>query len=240
MSPIHAVIFDYYETLARLTADLREQAFDRLASSLGVTLPPGEAYRHWRELTANDAAVRFDGVRPPLDGQAPPFRSFSFVWKARCEELFRLWKSNALPDIGAEACARAHAEACVYPDVQLVLDRLRDHHRLAVLSDADSNFLDESIRRNQLSFDAVVSSEDAGAYKPHVSMFQEICARLEIELGEATYVGDSPWADMAGARNAGMRAVWINRHGAAWPDDQEPPDATIRTLAELPALLEQQ
>ena len=70
-------------------------------------------------------------------------------------------------------------------------------------------------------------------------MFRAVCERLAVEPKEAAYVGDSPWADMAGARNAGMRSIWINRHGLDWPEDQEPPDATIQSLAELPAALDE-
>jgi FMN phosphatase YigB (HAD superfamily) len=51
---IEAVIFDYYETLVQLPTAPRERAFDELARRVGVDLPPGEAYRHWRELTTKD------------------------------------------------------------------------------------------------------------------------------------------------------------------------------------------
>jgi putative hydrolase of the HAD superfamily len=49
-------------------------------------------------------------------------------------------------------------------------------------------------------------------------------------------VGDSLEKDVAGAHAAGLRCVWLDRAGA----DRDPactPDAEIRTLADLPALL---
>jgi putative hydrolase of the HAD superfamily len=230
---VRAVIFDYYETLAQLTTDLRERAFDVLAERLGVDLPPGEAYRQWRELTPNWSLA---SLRQPMDGETV-FSTFKSMWLERSTKLFANWGASELPDIGAGAYARAHAEARVYPDVRPALDTLRPRYRLAVLSDADSDFLNASVERNSLSFDAVVSSEGVGAYKPHISMFRAVCERLDVVPEEAAYVGDSPWADVCGARNAGMRSVWINRHGATWPDEHEPPDTAIQSLDGLPGTL---
>ena len=239
MANLAAVVFDYYETLARLTPDIRERVFDDLARSVGLDLPPGEAYRHWRELTTKDWELRLGGKqRPALDGAPPPFVSFREIWRQRSGELFRAWRVDVPADLGADAHVAMHAEATVYPEVPSALAALRERYRIAVLSDADRDFLHGSIDRNGLAFETVVSSEEARAYKPHVSLFRDVCARLGVEPSQAAYVGDSPWADIAGARHAGLRAVWINRHGVDWPDDIEPPEATVASLTELGAVLD--
>jgi putative hydrolase of the HAD superfamily len=238
LADLRAVIFDYYGTLAELDRPMRERLFDDLAAEIRAGLALGEAMRDWRGMVENDAHVRFGGVRPPLDGECPPFRTFRDVWLTRCGVLFRSWNVDAEATLGADMYARSHAEAMAYPDVVPALESLRSGFRLAVLSDADTDFLTASIERNKLVFEAVVSSEDVGAYKPHVSMFRAVCGQLAIEPEKTAYVGDNPWADMAGARNAGMRAVWINRYETVWPESQEPPDATIRSLVELPAVLD--
>ena len=239
MADLRVVVFDYYETLAELSPQTRERTFDEIASKVGVELPSGEAYRHWRELTTKDWELRLAGRRrPPLDGVAPPFVAFHEVWSQRSSELFAQWGVDVAGDVGAEAYSGVHAAAAVYPEVPAALDALKTRSRLAVLSDADSSFLTSSLRRNGLSFETVVSSEEMRAYKPHVSLFREVCARLNVDPSEAVYVGDTPWSDIAGARHAGMRAVWINRHDAEWPADIEPPEEVVSSLAELPELLQ--
>ncbi len=239
MTETRAVVFDYYETLAELSPGIRERVFDELARRVGLELPPGEAYRHWRELTTNDATLRLGGQhRPPFDGERPPFVTFRDVWAQRSAELLRHWRINGRPHLAAEAYVRAHASAPLYPDARPAVEGLRDRYALAVLSDADTGFLADCLAHNRLAFDAVVSSEDVGAYKPHVAMFREVCARLGVAPGQAVYVGDSPWADIAGARNAGLRAVWLNRHAREWPGDIEPPETVITSLGELGSLLE--
>lgn len=237
MAKIAAVIFDYYETLARLPDSIREPLFDDIAQRVGTELAPGEAYRHWRQRIANDLAVRLGGKRPPLDGPTPAFLTFRETWLERFRQLFDLWGVDAPGEVGADAYRDGHAAADLYPDATAVIERLHGRMRVAVLSDADRDFLDGSIQRNGLAVDAVVASEDVRAYKPHVSLFREVCARLGIEPSAAVYVGDSPWADIEGARRAGMQAVWINRHDRTWPDEIEPPSAKVRSLEELPPLL---
>lgn len=237
MANVTAVVFDYYETLAELSWETRERVFDDLARRVGLELPPGEAYCHWRELASRDWVLRLGGrQRPPLDGP-PPFVTFREVWLERSRQLFQQWGVDAPAELGADAYRGAHARAVAYPDALPALDALHGRYRLAVLSDADGDFLAESMRRNGLSFEAVVCSEQVRAYKPHVSMFREVCARLSVEPAEAVYVGDSPWADIEGARHAGLRAVWLNRHGATWPQDIASAEAAIRSLDELVKVL---
>ncbi len=216
---------------------MRERHFDDVAREAGLELAPGEAFRQWREFTTSDRELRLGGQDMPLDGETPPFVTFRDVWRTRTAELYRGWDVPSPDGDGGDAYYRLHASAVAYPEVPAALRKLRQRFELAVLSDADDDFLYASMRRNNLQFATVVSSEEACAYKPHVSIFETVCARLDIRPGEAVYVGDTPRADVAGARNAGLRAVWVNRHDAAWPDEIAPPDDEIVSLAELPDLL---
>jgi 2-haloalkanoic acid dehalogenase type II len=240
VAKIAAVIFDYYETLAALSQEIRERAFDELAVAVGAQLPPGEAFEQYRDLTTKDWQLRLGGrQRPPLDGVPLDFVSFRDVWLRRSGELFAVWGVDVPAEVGAQMYFTAHAEAALYPDARPAIEALRARYRLAILSDADTDFLHGNLTRQALAIDTIVTSEDVCAYKPHVSMFREVCARLDVEPAQAVYVGDSPWADVAGARHAGLRAVWINRHLVDWPDDIDLPEAMITSLSELPETIAQ-
>ncbi len=233
-----AIIFDFYETLVQLTTEQRERTFDEVARKAGMDLPPGEAFHHWRVYTTTDADLRLGGKeRSAFGGEYPPFVPFRDVWKHRSAELLRHWGSASAPHLAAEAYVRAHSRAPLYPDARPAIDALRRQFKLAVLSDADTDFIVDCLTDNELSFDTIVTSEDLRIYKPHVSMFREVCVRLSVEPSEAVYVGDSPWHDIAGARNAGLRAVWLNRHEREWPEDIDPPETVITSLGELASVL---
>jgi 2-haloalkanoic acid dehalogenase type II len=233
-SPVRAVIFDYYGTLAELTPAQRATALDSIARRVGAGLAPGQAYRDWRGRTTRDTTLQLRADdRPPLDGERLPFTSFRDVWQRRFGELFRAWGVAAGAGVGTEAYVTAHGGALAYADAKPALDDLRRPYPLAVLSDADRDFLQASVERNGFAFDLVVASDELRCYKPHVSVFREVCARLGVEPRDAVYVGDTPWADVAGARNAGLRAVWLNRHARTWPEDIDSPESTITSLVEL-------
>ena len=54
---------------------------------------------------------------------------------------------------------------------------------------------------------------------------------------QTLHVGDHPLYDVHGARQAGLRAVWVNRHGEEWPGDYPEPDAEVQHVGELHDLL---
>jgi 2-haloalkanoic acid dehalogenase type II len=114
-----------------------------------------------------------------------------------------------------------------------VLHALRGSYRIAVLSNADDDFLSSFLKRTGLEFEAVVSSEAARSYKPRSAIFAHLCSLLELEPREVLYVGDSPMADLLGARSAGLATAWINRDGQKLPDKIPAPDVEIRDLREL-------
>jgi len=87
--------------------------------------------------------------------------------------------------------------------------------------------------------DFAIISGEFGVEKPEPAIFQEALRLGEAEAGEAVYIGDSPHLDVAGARSVGIRTVWVNPGGLAWPLEEAgaPPDHEIRGLPELEAVL---
>ena len=61
-----------------------------------------------------------------------------------------------------------------------------------------------------LLFDAIVLSGEVGVHKPDRRVFDLATRRLGVANEECVFVGDNPEADIVGALNAGMEAVWID------------------------------
>jgi len=60
--------------------------------------------------------------------------------------------------------------------------------------------------------DTVVSSAVVGLHKPDPRIFELACGQLGVSAAESAHVGDHHYADILGARAAGMRPVLIDRH----------------------------
>ncbi|MEW6444939.1 MAG: HAD family hydrolase [Pseudomonadota bacterium] len=117
-----------------------------------------------------------------------------------------------------------------FPEVDAALAELARGHVLVALSNGNA-----CIERTGLSryIRLAVNSAEAGAGKPDPAMFRLALERLGEEPGAMLHVGDHPEHDVLGARQAGVRAVWLNRGGASWPGHLEPPLAEIRDLGQL-------
>ena len=124
------------------------------------------------------------------------------------------------------------ATAPVFPDVHAALAAL-DETAQGIVSNADSDHLQEAIQRNGLEFPVVVSSESARSYKPNPEIFLEALAQFECGPSEAIYVGDSQEDDIVGAKGVGMQVAWLNRTGETLKPGIPRPDYEIHSLSDL-------
>jgi FMN phosphatase YigB (HAD superfamily) len=86
------------------------------------------------------------------------------------------------------------------------------------------------------AIDGVTSSHSVGWQKPHRAIYDRALELAGAQASEAFMVGDRLDADILGAKRLGMRAVWRRtEHEQAKVDVA--PDATIRDLTELPAVV---
>jgi putative hydrolase of the HAD superfamily len=58
-------------------------------------------------------------------------------------------------------------------------------------------------------FNAIVISDENGWRKPSIHIFKDILERLQVTADETVYVGDSPLEDIKGAKNAGIKTVFV-------------------------------
>ncbi len=87
-------------------------------------------------------------------------------------------------------------------------------------------------------FDGIFISQDLGADKPDKAFFDACFAQIPgFNREKAMIVGDSLSSDIAGGKNAGIRTCWVNVRNLPMPEENKP-DHTIGSLAELEALLE--
>ena len=122
-----------------------------------------------------------------------------------------------------------------YPDAPGTLRALRERGlRLVVASNWDCS-LPSVLEQAGLAplLDAVVTSATVGVTKPDPRLFAVALDAAGSDASEAVHVGDSLENDVAGARDAGIRPVLLDRNGAAVPDGV----TAIASLDQLPGLI---
>lgn len=126
-----------------------------------------------------------------------------------------------------------------FPEVPETLRRLRaGGMKTAILSNGSPMMLKAAVESARLGelFDAVLSVEEVGVYKPHPKVYQLAVDRLGVSASAISFQSSNAW-DAYAASAFGMQVVWCNRYGQMRERLPGSPDRMISSLAELPPLV---
>jgi 2-haloacid dehalogenase len=218
---IQACVFDAYGTLfdfasaARACADVPGTAAGRLTAL-------------WR-----DKQVQYTWLRA-AQGRHADFQQVT------AEALDFALEALALDRPGLrDRLLELYLRLAAFPEVPQMLARVQAAGlKAAILSNGTPAMLAAAVDAAGLSgrFDAVLSVEEVGAFKPDRRVYQLAVDRLHSPAAAIVFVSSNGW-DAHAASAFGMRVVWCNRTGQ--PRERLPgaPDREITTLADLPALV---
>jgi putative hydrolase of the HAD superfamily len=190
---IKAVLFDLDGTLYDrdlLVHELAREQFSTFTSEL-----PGvdQAYFVQRIVDLDNHG---------LGDKAALYNTLASEWKLssdlRSRLLSHFWSSYT-------RCCRASA------DTVSTLQTLRSRgRRLGVITNGKTKWQQQKIESLGIAhfFDVVLVSEAEGVRKPDSIIFDRALDRCEVRAAEAAFIGDNPEADVAGAKAAGLLAVW--------------------------------
>jgi len=150
--------------------------------------------------------------------------------RALAEQLRSAGYPEKHADAAFEVFFAARNRVRLYSDVAPALERLKARYRIFALSNGNADLSRCGIAHY---FDGHISAQSAGAAKPDSRIFAQLVAAAGVGAAEIMHVGDDPVADVAGAVNAGMHAVWVKRDAREWPRHLAAPPVTIATLDEL-------
>ncbi len=156
----------------------------------------------------------------------------------RREVIRRMGVGAGYADIDVDAAFAVFDEARndleLFPDVRPALQSLGQRFRLIAVTNGNASL--EKIGIDDL-FDGFVSARLAGAAKPEPRIFDAAVEAGGAARDRTLHIGDHPEMDVDGARRSGLRAVWVNRDGNAWPAELREPDGEVNDLHQLDALL---
>ena len=123
-----------------------------------------------------------------------------------------------------------------FPEVLDALGALKSRYGLAILSNGDRDMLSNAAPFVGFEFDATISVQEAGYFKPHFATYAKAAERLGEEPAHILHVANHPF-DCIGAKAAGMRAAYIDRRRRPFGDTPHQPDVIVADFAELARVL---
>ena len=120
-----------------------------------------------------------------------------------------------------------------FDDAVKGLRRLKGRYRLVGLSNGEPWYLEHLVNnRIKFEFDAIISVEEAGAFKPHPGVYRKAARILQAEVGELMMVASHSF-DIMGARACGYRAAYVNRYGLPMEETPYQPDVVTADFEQL-------
>ena len=219
---VRACVFDAYGTLFDIHAPLR-----KLAPEIG---PEAENIsKLWRQ-----KQLEYTWLRSLMGVHAD-------FWHVTGDALDYALEHYKVHELGLrDEIMALYLKLEAYPDVVEALQAVRNKgKRTAILSNGSPSMLDSAVRHAGVEklFDAVLSVEDVGIYKPSRRVYRHAMQKLQLhDAPSICFVSANSW-DAQAAAQFGFQAVRVNRFGLA--DDRIPgkPAALIADLGSLAELI---
>ena len=206
---IQAVFFDLDGTL-RHSIPTGGEVFNQYVASLGFSYTEEDRLRALRwehQYWASSTDLRDDLLAHSADTE-----NFWIEYSRR-----RLLALGATVEWAGEVAAQASAhmgemykpESVVPDDVRRTLPTLRESgYMLAVISNRDRPF-QNVLESHNLSefFPYSLAGGEVDIYKPEPGIFEHALKQMKVTAAETVYVGDNYYADILGARRAGLQPV---------------------------------
>jgi len=204
---------------------------------------PTDPYPLILQRVHSDLAARFGLALAGQDSMEPNSVERNSVGRASrpstTTPVGRASRPSSSQNEDSERFARSIGDWPPFPDTAESLRRLKERFRLVILSNVDRESFARTNEQLGVTFDAVITAQDVGAYKPDQRMFDrliETARSLGVERGAILHVAQSLYHDIAPAKRAGLRTFWVDRPGAgavkATENDAQP-DLTVRSVREL-------
>ncbi len=213
---VTTLTFDCYGTLIDWETGAIE-ALRPLLAQHGVTLSDDEIVTVFQDLDGALCEPPYKSYKAVLAGVVEGFGSrFGFQVGVEERELLALSVPSWRP----------------FPDTVEALRALGGRYKLAVISNIDDDLFAASVRQLGVTFELVVTAEQARCYKPDPAIFELALRRLAVEPRHVTHVAEGV-TEITPARRLGCATVWVRRHGRSARLLTETPDLEVPDLRSL-------
>jgi putative hydrolase of the HAD superfamily len=203
-----AVLTDYIGTLVNsrsYSIDASRKKLHKALTEAGFEIGIAEFLEAYTEAHEKYRVVRYEQLREVTNA----------VWV--CEALNKLGYNASADDSRIKTALNVFFQDYVdslelRPYAKKLTKRMKENCKLGLVSNFTyAPVIYASLRKLGINhfFDAVLVSDENGWRKPHKRIFLEALRKLQVTAEEAVFIGDSPLEDIKGAKEVGMKTVFV-------------------------------
>jgi len=227
LARVNCLTFDIFGTVMDLSGSLAGPAGEFLAAH-GSEMTGKTFYAEWRE------RQRIEQYQDNL----LMLGHSGYLETCRRAFVYCLKKHNV--SYTAEAVRefmKVYKDLQPYGDAIEGLRSLAERYKLVALSNGEQWYLEELLGNNvPVGFDAIISVDRVGAFKPSPGVYRKAVQRLRCEPGQIMMVAAHAF-DILGAQACGFKAAYVNRYNLPTDDSEYQPDIIVDDFIELAARL---
>ena len=215
--------FDIFGTVMDLTGSLAGPAGDFLAAN-GSDMTGQAFYADWRE------RQRIEQYQDNL----LMLGHSGYLETCRRAFVYCLKKHNvAYTAEAVREFMQVYMDLQPYDDAIEGLKSLGSRYKLVALSNGEQWYLEKLLGSNvPVEFDAIISVDQVGAFKPAPGIYRKAVQRLGCGPGEGMMVAAHAF-DILGAQACGFRAAYVNRYNLPTEDSGYQPEIIVDDFIEL-------
>jgi len=127
-----------------------------------------------------------------------------------------------------------------FPDSRRFLKRMGEAGYVRyILSNVDTDILEETIRKSRLEVDGYVTAEEVRSYKPERRHWLRFIEETGAKRTEVLHVAQSVFHDILPTQGLGIASAWVNRYREAIPAGAHPL-YIVDSLRSLAGILEEE
>ena len=164
------IIFDCFETIVNNDLSAWKNLFGSFIDENKWEIETEKLWELWKSKEIN-----FREIRTNLKdlNSNPPFMSYEKAWSDCFKKVFEELKFDANPDEFAKRCVKNMGKNKPYEETSEYLNKLSRYSKIAIISNADNDFLNPVLENIDFKFNNVLSSETAKLYKPDPRIFSK-------------------------------------------------------------------
>ena len=194
-----ALLFDFYGTIVEEADDYVTEICKEISHDLKYQVFPHEIAKQWFKIVP----------RMCFNAFGPNFRLQKDIAVESLQEVLH----NLQCDLNSYELMQIIRDYWIAPKIfhesKSVLERC--DLPMCIVTNADNEFIYMALKKHNLTFSHVITSETCKSYKPRADIYLKALSVLGLSNEEVLLIGDSYSNDVVGGKSAKIPVLWINR-----------------------------